>query len=199
MIDGIIYKLFCKDVDGFYIGSTTDFHTRKTKHKSSCNNENDKAYNYPVYKYIRNNGCYDKFDYEILELGEYQDEYCMKNRERYFIETLKPSLNSDIPNRTQKEYQQDNREIILKKARVYSKKRYQDNKGNINQYHREYHKNNKEIINKKQKERYEKNKEIISEKKKVQVECEVCNCNITLCNLSRHKKTQKHINNLNKI
>ena len=159
MIDGIIYKLFCKDADEFYVGSSTEFHQRKIKHKSCCNNVNRKNYNYPVYKYIRNNGGYDKFDYEILELGEYEDKNCMKNRERYFIETLKPSLNSYIPNRTKKEYCDDNKDII-----------------------KQYYQNNIEEIN---------------ERRKEKITCEICNCKIARNGLGKHKKTKKHIRNLN--
>ena len=119
MIDGIIYKLFCKDADEFYIGSTTNFHQRKWQHKSSCNNVNTKDYNYPVYKYIRNNNGFNEWEFEILELGEYQDKNCMKNRERYFIETLKPSLNSNIPNRSLEEYLIEEYETLQANRKEY--------------------------------------------------------------------------------
>ena len=163
MIGGIIYKLFCKDFDEFYIGSTTNFHKRKIHHKTSCNNEKDKEYNAKKYQYIRNNGGYDNWNYEILELGEYQDKNCMKNRERYFIETLKPSLNSDIPNRSRKEWCIDEYEKI-------------------------------QAINKKH---YETYREKINEKRREKITCEICNCKINLSGLSMHKKTEKHIRNLN--
>ena len=148
MIGGIIYKLFCKDADEFYVGSTTKFHHRKIKHKTCCNNEKNKDYNIKVYKYIRDNGGYDKFDYEIVELGEYEDKNCMKDRERYFIETLKPSLNINTPNRTKKEY-------------------------------------------------YETHREEINEKMREKIECEICNCEINRDGLGKHKKTKKHIRNIN--
>ena len=120
MIDGIVYKLFCKDFDEFYIGSTTNFHHRKIAHKSICNNEKDKAYNKKLYKYIRNNGQFDEWEFEILELGEYENDKYMKNRERYFIETLKPSLNSNIPNRTHKEWCIDEYEKVQASRKKYN-------------------------------------------------------------------------------
>ena len=40
---------------------------------------------------------------------------------------------------------------------------------------------------------------MISEISKVKIECEVCGSIIRKKDISRHKKTQKHINNLNKI
>ena len=199
MIDGIIYKLFSKDADEFYVGSTTNFHNRKNSHKSNCNNEKDKEYNSKKYQYIRDNSGFENWEFEILELGEYQDKYCMKDRERYFIETLKPSLNSDIPNRTDKEY-------------------YQDNQEKINEIHREYYKNNKEKLNEKKKEFYENNKEkfiqyrednrekakeyskkyygdkkekINEIKRKVKIECEFCGSIVRKSDIAKHQKTNK--------
>ena len=55
---GIVYKLCCKDVNitDIYIGSTTNFTRRKWGHKTACNNEKDKSYNFKVYQFIRNHG-----------------------------------------------------------------------------------------------------------------------------------------------
>ena len=180
MLDGIVYKLFCKDADAteFYIGSTKEFHRRQLNHKTLCNNEKRKNYNLKVYKYIRDNGGYDKFDYEILELGEYENKYQLQERERFFINTLKPTLNNYIPNRTLKEYYQDNKEI---------KK----------EYAKEYSDNNREKINKRQKEYRVNNREKINEKRKEKIECKVCNCMIMRTYKARHNRTQKHLNNLN--
>ena len=54
-----IYKLIHKDDinnENIYIGSTTNFRTRQSQHKTSCTNEKSKKYNLKVYQ---NNGvCY---------------------------------------------------------------------------------------------------------------------------------------------
>tara|TARA_R110000803_G_scaffold89315_1_gene156536 strand:- start:1700 stop:2353 length:654 start_codon:yes stop_codon:yes gene_type:complete len=208
MIDGIIYKLFCKDFDEFYIGSTTKFHHRKKSHKSCCNNEKNKDYNIKVYKYIRDNGGYDNWNYEIVELGEYQDKNCMKNRERYFIETLKPSLNSNIPNRSIKEWRIDEYEKVQAVQKKYrethkeeKKEYYEKNKEIISKKKKEYRANNREIISKQRKEYRETHKEEIKKQKeewgRKKIECEICNCKITRAGLSKHKKSEKHIRNLN--
>ena len=54
----VIYKIVCNDLNitDCYVGSTTDFTTRKSHHKSSCNNETDSRYHLKVYKMIRDNG-----------------------------------------------------------------------------------------------------------------------------------------------
>ena len=165
MINGWVYKLFCEDAQEFYIGSTTDFHKRKISHKTDCNNKNSKQYNYKVYKFIREHNGYDNWEFEILEESEYENKYLLYDRERYFIETLKPTLNCFIPNRTQQDW-------------------YEDNKEHRKEYDKKY---------------YLRNIDKISEYGKEKILCEVCNCNVRRDYLSKHKKSQKHINNLNKI
>ena len=46
----IMYKICCNDLNikDIYIGHTTDFKTRKSSHKSRCNNPNNKQYNFNV-------------------------------------------------------------------------------------------------------------------------------------------------------
>ena len=50
----IIYRIVCKnpEIKDCYIGSTTDFKSRKQKHKSNCNRETSKEFNLKVYKNI---------------------------------------------------------------------------------------------------------------------------------------------------
>ena len=52
---GFVYKLVCKDVTAteVYVGSSVSLRNRRATHKSCCHNE--KAYNLPVYQYIRDN------------------------------------------------------------------------------------------------------------------------------------------------
>ena len=53
-----IYKICCKDlsVKEVYVGSTTNLIQRRGCHKSCCTNQKGKAYNFPVYQFIRENG-----------------------------------------------------------------------------------------------------------------------------------------------
>ena len=64
-----IYKLCCKDtsIKDIYIGSTTNFRQRKSQHKNCCNNENNKHYNYRLYKFIRENGGFDNWEMFMIE------------------------------------------------------------------------------------------------------------------------------------
>ena len=60
---GFIYKFVCNDVSipNLYVGSSTDFTKRKSKHKSACNNNNDRAYNYYVYQFMREHNGFENF------------------------------------------------------------------------------------------------------------------------------------------
>ena len=125
-----VYKLFNSDCTEFYIGSTKNIKQRKSQHKYSCNNENSKDYHYKVYEYIRSNGGYSNWSYEILEhIRNSINVYELRNLERKYIEQLKSSLNCDIPNRTDKEYHEDHKEHY----KQYKKQWYLNNKESINE------------------------------------------------------------------
>ena len=135
---GIVYKLRCKDdnVKEFYIGSSMNIKDRMIKHKSSCDNPKDKAYNYKVYIFIRANGGYQNWNYDILEECEVEDkDDLVFNYERKYILELDPQLNMIIVGRTIKEWCKENKEKVV----GYTKK---------------YREKNKEIINEKQREKF---------------------------------------------
>ena len=127
--NGLIYKLCCKDtnITDIYIGSTTSFNRRKTHHKSSCNNEKNKDYNYNVYKFIRENGGFSNWNMVLIEYYPCETKLELIKREREVIENLKPSLNKQIPTRTNKQYRQDNKEKRLEQKKEY----YENNKDKI--------------------------------------------------------------------
>ena len=115
-----VYKLFNPDYPEFYVGSTNNMKNRKRQHKQSCTNPNSPKYNFKVYQYIRSNGGYDSWNYEILEyITTSINKYELHDLERKAIEDMKPSLNIRLPNRTKEEYMvqylEDNRELINQK------------------------------------------------------------------------------------
>ena len=112
---GIVYKLVCMDVDVVecYVGSTTNFRVRKCYHKDACNKDSNKGYNYYVYQFIRDHGGFDNWDMVLLEEVQFDNRQQLRARERHWLETLHATLNSQKPNRTRKEWHNDNRESIL--------------------------------------------------------------------------------------
>tara|TARA_R110000787_G_C13161852_1_gene419691 strand:+ start:94 stop:579 length:486 start_codon:yes stop_codon:yes gene_type:complete len=66
-----------------YVGSCWDTHKRNTKHKSSCHNTKSKKYNYPVYKFIRENGGYDNWYMETLDCVDCEDHELVEYEQHY--------------------------------------------------------------------------------------------------------------------
>ncbi len=161
---GFVYKLCCIDpeIKEIYVGSTKNLRVRKSDHKRSCNNENKKEYNFNVYQFIRANGGFTNWDIIQLEQVEFNTKYELHARERYYIETLKSSLNKQIPTRTKDEWNEDNKEEI----KEYQKEYRDENKEYQREYQKEYREENKEQTKEYQKKYKEKNKEKLKEYKK---------------------------------
>lgn len=96
-----IYKLFDKkNIDEFYIGSTTKISTRKAQHKKNTCNKSSKHYWTKLYQYIRANGGFENFEFVVLEEGECDPDgtptenknYILKLEQSY-INVLEPTLN----------------------------------------------------------------------------------------------------------
>ena len=123
--NSIIYKLCCKDTDitDIYVGSTTNFRGRKNNHKTNCQNEKRKNYNRKVYKFIREHGDFENWEMIMIEEFSCSTKLELHKKEREYFELLKPNLNTNVPNRTQKQYNIDNKD---------KKKQYRiDNKDKI--------------------------------------------------------------------
>jgi len=199
-----IYKLCCKDpeITDIYVGSTTNFSRRKSEHKNNCNNENGNKYHFKVYKNIREYGGWNNWDMVEVERYCATDKKDLHSRERFWLEELGATLNKIIPNQSQAEYKNKNKEHIAEwMAEWYTKnkdkiaeqkaERYAKNKDKIAEQKTEYRAKNKDKIRKINAEYYAKNKDKITEKKKEKVQCE-CGSEVRRSDLSQHRKTKKH-------
>ena len=180
----VIYKIFCKDenIKECYVGSTIDLNLIKSIHKNMCNNEKSVGYNYPVYRFIRDNGGFDNWNFLILENYPCRNKEQLLFKERYWFEKLGPMLNERYPVRSEdenKEYNKQYREKNIEKEKERRKQYYEVNKEKEKQY-------------------YEKNREKILEKGKEKVECP-CGSIVNRSSLSQHKKSQKHQNYLKSL
>jgi len=203
----VIYKLVCKDitVTDCYIGSTTSFTKRKYGHKSRCTNAKGDKYNYFVYQHIRKNGGWINWDMVEIERFPCKDFNEALKRERYWIETLKATLNKVIPTRTKKQYM-DNYNICNVKQRkdyrvknrdtINEKKKinYDKNKDTILSKQKAYCIKNKEVIQEREKVYYNKHKEIIKQKQKIRIHCNICNCEFRKAEKAEHERSTKHKN-----
>jgi hypothetical protein len=174
----IMYKLCCNDLNitDIYIGHTTNFTKRKNQHKSYCNNEHKKEYNFKIYNFIRENGGWNNWSMIMIENYLCNSELEAKKKERELIENLKPTLNSNIPTRTKKERYENNINNLKDREKKYQKKAYENNKEKILEVQKEYYKNNKEKILERLKEKFN---------------CECGGC-YTIGNKNHHFKTKRH-------
>ena len=125
-----------------YVGSTVNYKARKQLHKNCCNDGKSKAYNLPVYKYIRENGGYNSFDYEILDTKF----VCKKDAEIYEAELMR--LHKSTLNVVRNYTEEDIKEY---------KKKYEKNE-KCKEYRKEYRKSRKEYQKEYNKKYYEKKK-----------------------------------------
>ena len=190
--NGKIYKIWSPEGDDIYIGSTTEILCRRlAAHKSDYN----------IGRTTTSRILFEKYTDVRIELME--EFPCDKKskliaREGHYIRILN-CVNKTIPDRTYKEYCEQNKNHILE----YHKEYYENNKEKLLEYNKEYYKNNKESIAEKTKEYYEDNKNHILEKEKERYETNkeklseviICECGLTYTfhHKARHMKTQRHI------
>jgi hypothetical protein len=177
----IIYKIVCNDLNitECYVGHTTDFTRRKSKHKFRCITETDKKHNLKVYKIIRDNGGWD--NYSIIEIEKFpcQDVHEAKKKEREWFENLNSSLNTYFPQRNHKEWREMNREELAIKKK-------------------EWHIANRDEIAIKNKEWRIFHINEIKEKSSKKFVCE-CGKESDYSHKARHLRTKFHINYLNTL
>jgi len=105
---GKIYKIVCNITGEVYYGSTIDtLNRRLTKHKQSrksCSSRN----------------IIERGDYEMILIKNYpcNNVYELEEEESNYIRN-NTCINVVIPNRTQKEYYEDNKKKILEKIKKY--------------------------------------------------------------------------------
>ena len=116
----IIYKLFSKNADKFYIGHTTTtvksiylihkylYKTRKSQ----------------IYKYIAQHGGIKEWEIETIENYPCENITEARERKKYFIKELNATLNSYVPNRSASDWRKDNKERYYNYLRNY----YKENK-----------------------------------------------------------------------
>ena len=139
----IIYKLVHKedyDNANIYIGSTTDFVTRKNSHKSTCIYEKQTNYNNKKYQYIRENGGWNCFNMIEVEKYPCNDKREAEAREEYWRCHFNAQLNTkrayttdeqrkELDKERKREYREHDKYREYQK--VYQKQYYYNKKNNI--------------------------------------------------------------------
>ena len=177
----IIYKIVCNDlnVTDCYVGHTINMTKRKYWHKSACTNEKNKAYNFKIYKIIRENGGWENWTMLLVEKFPCKDNHEACKRERELYEELDAKMNTRRPYLT-KEETKDLKQQIDKQYR-------EEHKEELKQNHKLYREEHKEDKKQYDKLYREENKEKLKEK----VECEFCSKLLSKGNMSAHHKICK--------
>ena len=111
-------------IEYMYIGSTIDFIRRRHEHKKTCNNEKNKNYNLPIYKFIRNNGNWSNFYIVPIEEAEFETKLQARIHEHQLIEKYKlNSINTYLSEENRinnrKQYRELNKEKIKENMKQY--------------------------------------------------------------------------------
>ena len=202
-----VYRLIYNDIT-YYVGSTTNMRQRKSQHRRGCYNEKNKDYNYPLYKFIRENEGFNNWKMIMVHAyPECKTSEELRMHERNHIEELKPSLNVNRPIVTEEEKQNEandrSRKARLKNPEQLKQWRL-ENAEHIKKYKlqycvdnadkiREYAEAHRDEINLKGKMYREANAEKIKERDKKTIVCE-CGRVINLRHKTSHEKLKIHIN-----
>ena len=135
----IIYEIFNESLNFRYIGSTGNFSSRKSAHKTNCK----KQLKLNLYETINENGGWVNFIMRPIEEFVCETKIEARIRERYWCEMYNPNLNM------RKAY------TSIEEKESY----YDENKERIQQYQKEYRDENKDRFKQYQKEYRDENKD----------------------------------------
>lgn len=152
-----------------YVGSTANMVSRKAKHKSNCNNPNQKDHNNLLYKTMRENGGFNNFKMVILGTAEQITKREAQAIEEQYRVAEKATLNSnrcyttdEQKIETRKQYYKDNKQELIEKAKKY----YQENKVDMLDKQNQYYQEHKEQKAEQRKQYRQANKELMKEQRR---------------------------------
>jgi hypothetical protein len=180
--DYTVYKIVLSD--GYeYVGSSYNYKRRISCHISNCYNINNKDYNIPLYKHIRENKLkFDKDCFMVLEevknITKTQSRIIEENyRKNAVLQGGNIVLNAQRAHRTEEELKQD----------------YIENRDKTLEQRKEYRHQNRDKVLEQKKKYYTQNREKILKKQKEKYTC-ICGSTSTKNNKIRHERSIKHIN-----
>jgi hypothetical protein len=150
--------------DFIYVGNTSNFTNRKARHKSCCNNPNDKNHNLALYKKMREYG-YENFKMVILGTAENITKREAEAIEEEYRIAEKANLNGRRCYTTDEQKKQAEKQA----HKIY----YEEHKEQLKQYREEhkeeakaYREEHKQVLAEKRKQVYQDNKTELIEKAK---------------------------------
>ena len=167
-----IYKICCKDplITDCYIGATTNFQSRISRHQQNCILEHGRLYKTKVYTFIREHGGFDNWDMTIVNKIPCENFTELRKKERLAVDLFDASLNMIRPyithaekNASSLEYYHKHASSLKIKRKEYFDEYNKKRKGKRIEYNKEYSKRPEVIARKKA--YYEKRKLLRKEAK----------------------------------
>lgn len=168
--NGKIYSIRSHKTDKIYIGATIQpLSYRFNDHKKNAYKKN--CTSHLILEY-------DDAYIELIEECKCDNKDQLSKREGEIIRSTSNCVNKVIPNRTKKEYRNDNHEIINEKLRIYreknkdkiaikKKEEYEKNKDKFREKNKLYREKYKDEIKERKKKYYDNNKDKINEKRRL--------------------------------
>lgn len=193
--NGKIYKIESDETNDVYYGSTT----QKLSQRMAGHRSDYKRYKEGKFSFVTSFEIlkYDDAKIYLVETFPCNSREELEARERHWIKNS-DCVNRIQPGRTDKQYYEDNKEIISQKHKQYR----EDNADKIKESNKQYKQDNKDKISASGKQYRESKKEAIKQKNhdyKVQrVICE-CGADVSRHSLTRHKTRSLHTENMAKL
>jgi len=180
------YKIVCRDlsITDLYVGHTTNFIIRRYSHK----NKTIRGNNIYLYQFIRDNGGWENWDMVLIEQTACINRLEALKKEREFIELLQASLNKQTPSRTNKEWFEENKDILAEKSKQY---RNGENREIILERKKKFYSDNKKKILEDQKQYQKVNRDKLIEYRQTKITCN-CGATFSRSNKAQHERTEKH-------
>ena len=179
---GLIYTIRTRD--SVYVGSTTNYTKRKNDHKSNINIRQQKLYK----TIIENDYEWDMKPYQLFPCNSKLELEIEEERIRKEISAdLNMNSCSGVDKEKFQKYHKEYREQH-KEQNKQTRKKYRDQH---KEHYKEWRDQHKEEIKQYKIKHYQQNKERISEKTKEKITCECGSC-VRRCDITRHKRTNKH-------
>jgi predicted GIY-YIG superfamily endonuclease len=171
----MIYKLICNEDPTFlYIGHTTNWTKRKSKHKKDTIESKSK-----VYQKIRELGGWGNIKMIWIEDYPCNNKREGEAREQHWMDTLKSNMNTT-------------RAFVTYEQRLAEHRQRQlENKESVKLYNHNYHQTHQEERLETMRNYQNENRDELNEKKREKTECN-CGGRYTHSSKAKHFKTKKH-------
>lgn len=125
--NSVVYQIRDQQENCLYIGSTKNFHNRMIRHRYSADNLQFNIGCKKIYLKIRELGGFENVSCEVVQSFENLNKKQLLEKEKEYINLLKPSCNMRKPFRTEEEIKQDNkkwkRRNYQKRGHIYNAKK----------------------------------------------------------------------------